>query len=267
MKRFLIIGAAVLFMMSTMQYASAISAEDSNTIKGAIAEYKAGNYLGCISNLKLYLEEDPTNVVAWYYLGNAYMKIAMKPEAHEAFDRVVQINSVPKLTSYSIQAKMCMENSVKCVYQNFTDEEIRELRANPSEFLTEYFAKMNSADDKSVDTVEIEKLINGMYGNNVHPEAQNFIIQQKTQSKQLDAGAKSKAELPADEKIAQAVMLMRQKQNSDIASLAMFLDNSDTSTDNNYGYNDFLQYYKNTDKELTPEMIKYSMMQTMLPNF
>ena len=249
MKRFVKFSFVIAVMVSlmTMQYAAAASSQDVSMIKDAISEYKEGNYLGCISDLRIYLEEDPSNVVAWYYLGNAYMKISMKTEAHEAFDKVVQINSVPKLTSYSIQAKMCMENKQQCKYQDFTNEEIRELRANPSEFLTQYFDKLKAGEIKGKDVVEIEKLIKGGYGTSIHPDAQDFIMQQKTQSRQSE------------------ILLMKQRQNQDISAMAMFLN------DNNYNdtnrYMDLLESYQNGNRQITPEMINYSMMQNMLPNF
>ncbi len=268
MKRFVKFSFVIAVMVSlmTMQYAAAASSQDVSMIKDAISEYKEGNYLGCISDLRIYLEEDPSNVVAWYYLGNAYMKISMKTEAHEAFDKVVQINSVPKLTSYSIQAKMCMENKQQCKYQDFTNEEIRELRANPSEFLTQYFDKLKAGEIKGKDVVEIEKLIKGGYGTSIHPDAQDFIMQQKTQSRQSEMNtAPSKAHVQRNEKLAQEILLMKQRQNQDISAMAMFLN------DNNYNdtnrYMDLLESYQNGNRQITPEMINYSMMQNMLPNF
>ncbi len=268
MERFLKFGfvIAVVVSLMTVQYAAASSAQNVSEIKKAIAEYKKGNYLGCISNLRIYLEDDPSNVVAWYYLGNSYMKISMKEEAHEAFDRVVQINSVPKLTSYSIQAKMCMENKEQCKYQEFTNEEIRELRANPAEFLTEYFVKSKTGETKNKDTVEIEKLINGGYGN-IHPEAQNFIMQQKTQAKQSQLNTlPNKAYVPKDEKSARDILLMRQRQNQDLSAMAMFLDNNFEEY-NTGSSTKLIEAYQNGNVKITPEMIKYSMMQDMLPNF
>jgi tetratricopeptide (TPR) repeat protein len=131
----------------------------------------------------MYTEKDPSNAVAWYYLGNAYMNIAMKQDAHNAYEKVIALNTVPKLTSYSIQAELCMENSAKCKYQDFTSDEIKKLKADPSGFLQAYFANMN-ATTKDQNVVEIENLINGSYGQNIHPSALEFIRQEEAKMKQ-----------------------------------------------------------------------------------
>ncbi len=188
MKKGFIVGLILLtgIMMSGIQV---IGAEDTAAIKSAIKKYKDKNYLGCISDLKLYTQKDPNSATAWYYLGNSYMNIAMKPEAHEAFEKVVTLNTVPKLTSYAIQAELCMENVEKCKYQNFTLDEIKKLKADPNAFLEEYFNKKDEVVEKDEQTVQIENLINGSYANNIHPDAQEFIRQERIKMKQTEINA------------------------------------------------------------------------------
>lgn len=157
-------------------------------IKDAISKYKDKNYIGCISDLRMYVSSDPANAVAWYYLGNSYMNIALKPEAHQAFDKVVQINTVPLLTSYSIQAKICMEDPTKCDYQEFNRDQIRQLKADPTTFLTEFF-DAQAKDNRNENEIEIENLINGHYSNNIHPEAKDFIINERAKIKQSEINA------------------------------------------------------------------------------
>ncbi len=157
-------------------------------IKDAITKYKNKNYIGCISDLRMYVSSEPSNAVAWYYLGNSYMNIALKPEAHQAFDKVVQINTVPLLTSYSIQAKICMENPEKCDYQEFNIDQIRQLKADPTTFLDNFFAS-RSEDNRSENEIEIENLINGHYSNNIHPDAKDFIINERAKIKQSEINA------------------------------------------------------------------------------
>lgn len=157
-------------------------------IKDAIEKYKEKNFIGCISDLRMFVATEPDNPVAWYYLGNSYMNIALKPEAHQAFDKVVQINTVPILTSYSIQAKICMENPTKCDYQEFNAEQIKKLKADPTTFLDSYFASLN-IDTRNPSEIEIENLINGHYSNNIHPDAKDFIINERAKIKQSEINA------------------------------------------------------------------------------
>ncbi len=238
---------------------------DTQIIKDAIEKYKDKNYLGCISDLRLYTEKDATNAVAWYYLGNAYMNISMKPEAHAAFAKVVNLNTVPKLTSYSIQAQICMENSAKCNYQEFTNDQIKKLISNPNEFLEQYFANLNN-NTKDADTIEIENLIKGGYPNNIHPSARDFIQQERIKMKQVEIN-ENKASVPADYNLADAAELFKM-QNSMIASFAMMMD---TPVQNNgTDYAELIKKYQNIKENndtISPETVQLMMMQNMLPSF
>ena len=187
MKKELILGLVFLVMFS-LSGIQGVFAEDNAAVKAAIKKYKDKNYLGCISDLQLYTKKEPKSAIAWYYLGNSYMKIALKEEAHEAFEKVIELNTVPKLTSYSIQAELCMENAEKCKYQNFTVEEIKKLKEDPTAFLEEYFTKKNEVVQEDEQTVQIKELINGKYGT-VHPDAKEFIRQERVKMQQSEINA------------------------------------------------------------------------------
>ena len=142
----LLICALIMSVISIFCFAPDTKAaeNDKQVIKEAIAKYKAKNYLGCISDLKMYTAKETNNAVAWYYLGTSYMNIAMLGEAQDAFDKVIELNTVPQLTSYSIQAKLCMENQEKCKYQDFTYDEIKQLKSDPVKFLDSFLAKQQT---------------------------------------------------------------------------------------------------------------------------
>ena len=235
---------------------------DINIIKEAISKYKNKNYVGCISDLRMYTKDDPTSAISWYYLGNAYMNIAMKQEAHEAFEKVIALNTVPKLTSYSIQAQICMENPQKCEYQNFTYDEIKKLKADPTTFLEQYFANLNNT-EKDADIVEIEHLINGSYSQNIHPQALEFIRQEKTKMKQNEINT-DKAYIQSNEKFAQAVKLLKE-QNNNVTGFAMMMDTESRQNQNNYA--EIIRQYQNENKNIKPEMIQMMMMSNMMQNF
>ncbi len=173
--------------------AARVNASDSDNkiINGAISKYKQKNYIGCISDLKEYTKKDKTSAVAWYYLGSSYMKIAMTDEANEAFEKTIELNTVPILTSYAIQAQMCMENNEKCKYKDFTYDEIKKLKADPAAFMVEYNQKKEEAPKKETD-VEIDKLIKGAYSNNIHPSARDFIMQERAKMKQNEINSSNK---------------------------------------------------------------------------
>ena len=258
MKKLVVLGLIVinaLFLCSNM-----VLSEDTAATKEAIEKYKERNFIGCISDLKLITEKDPANVVAWYYLGNSYMNIALKGDAHQAFDKVVQLNTVPQLTSYSIQAKLCMENPTRCDYQNLTLEEIDQLRIDPAGFLDKYMAdKMHT---NSSDFVEIDKLIDGDY-NQIHPEAQEFIDQEKLKMQQTEINV-NQAYLNKDYQVAQLIQMMQQ-QNNDLSKMTMVMNNNKNNTNS---YNEVLNYVeKSNNKENSAQMLQMMLMQNSMMNF
>ena len=183
MKKIMMLGL-VLTVIIGFSVQQVFAAVNNAMIREAINKYKAKNYVGCISDLRLYTSEDNSNAVAWYYLGSAYMNIAMQQEAFAAYDKVIALNTVPKLTSYAIQAELCMQNPSNCRYQNFTNEEIKQLKANPVGFLQSYEASKN-VQTNDPETKEIEALIqSGGYGSSIHRDARAFIDQERTKIKQ-----------------------------------------------------------------------------------
>lgn len=244
MKKGLILGLVLTMAFSLCSIQSANAAEDSATIKAAISKYKNKNYAGCISDLQMYTQKDPSSAIAWYYLGNSYMNIAMKDEAHAAFEKVIELNTVPKLTSYSIQAELCMENPDSCQYQNFTLDEIKKLKLDPVAFLQEYFTKSTQVEEKDEQTVQIENLIKGSYSNNIHPDAQEFIRQQRLKMKQNEINS-NRAYLDNDKKLAQALEMLGENKN-DISGFAMMIENR---------------------QKMTPEALQLMMMSNMMTNF
>ncbi len=189
----ILLALLILSITGVFGIAAQVCASDSDNkiIKGAISKYKQKNYIGCISDLKEFTEKDETSAVAWYYLGSSYMKIAMTDEAHEAFNKTIELNTVPILTSYAIQAQLCMENNEKCKYKEFTYDEIKKLKADPVAFMVEYNTKKEEAPKKEAD-VEIDKLIKGAYSNNIHPSARDFIMQERVKMKQNEINSSNK---------------------------------------------------------------------------
>ncbi len=167
-----------------------LEAVNSQEIRDAISSYKKGDYLACISILKDYTMRYEDNAVAWYYLGSSYMNIAMINEANDAFDKVIRLNTVSKLTSYAIQAQLCMRNTAGCRYENFTATEVRKLKENPAGFIQNYYNAMNQKTVKTDDVIQIENLINGTYINNIHPQAQDFILTERAKIKAAQINSK-----------------------------------------------------------------------------
>lgn len=147
-------------------------------VRVAINKYKNHDYVGCIQDLEDYTSHDPSNAIAFYYSGIAYMKVGMKDKAVNAFEKVASINTVPILSSYAIQATNCMNSGITpCVYKKYTKNEINEMVEDPGAFFAKKDAEPQGEEQSQVDEgdVDIDKLIHGAYPDNIHPDANRTI--------------------------------------------------------------------------------------------
>ena len=148
-------------------------------VKASITKYKNGDYVGCIQDLQDYTEKDPSNAIAYYYIGISYMKLGLKDSATEALEKVSTINTVPRLSSFATQAVKCMQDNVqKCTYKNFSDSQIEKYLKDPAGFL-QSLAEEKKEEQETPEIVDedidIVRLIKGEYPSNIHPDANKTI--------------------------------------------------------------------------------------------
>ena len=151
-------------------------------VRKAINKYKAQDYIGCIQDLEEYSEEDPSNAVAYYYTGIAYMNVGMRDKSIDALNKVATINSVPILSSYALQATNCINNNISpCKYKKYSKTEIEELVQDPGAFFAKKAAEPEDATPEATieDTTDIDRLIQGKYPENIHPDARKVIQETK----------------------------------------------------------------------------------------
>ena len=211
-KRKLIISAIITILLAMPVVA--VSPAITPQVKLAISKYKGGDYLGCIQDMEEYTAEDPTNAVAYYYMGIAYMKIGLKDNAIESLQKVSTINSIPKLSSYAIQATRCMQKNITpCTYKNYSDNQLENLIKDPRSFFDTYAGDGNGGDISEDIEDDMDRLFNGSYPSNIHPDA-NKVIQEtrliqeqervNTELKQKLAKPQKKSQKNTNNKIASA---------------------------------------------------------------
>lgn len=286
MKKFFSI-ILILFMSSICTQVQAANKSYNSQIRIAINKYKANNFVGCIQDLTAVTRKDPSNAVAYYYLGSSYMRIGNKDKASAAFDKVVSLNTAPILTSYSIQAQNCMDNIGMCEYRKLTPDQINELRKDPKNYLTQLSAKekAEATSDSFGEKAEIDKLIKGRYPDNIHPDAKKVIIQTELMKEQQNinspGNANFKTEAPTNDEIAEAVKTLAKvgfnplqnnnanyMPNNEYASLNMLLGDNNNQSNN---YMNMLPFIMNQaqsgNKQMSAEMIQAMMMSSMMPDF
>ncbi len=207
MKKIFIILVAV-FAFTTACFADTQSLRDNIAIiRGAIKSYKAQNYTQCIVTLTEYVKTHPISAAAFYYLGNSYMKIGVADKARENYERTVDINTVPQLTSYALQAIDCIDRGpgVVCEYYSFNRKQIAELQENPTMYLENVRNNLLSENVREGADEEIEKLIQaqGIYEDRIHPEAKQVLSDEKFKRERYNMNKRSM--LPVSNKIAKAI--------------------------------------------------------------
>ncbi len=204
----------LIFVFTIFAFANVCLADDAQIlqeniaiIRGAISSYKAQNYVQCISTLTEYVKTHPISAAAYYYLGNSYMRLGMGDKAKENYAKTIDINTVPQMTSYAIQAIDCIDNSngMPCVYYSFNKKQLAELQANPRVYLESIRTSLNSEDIREGSDEEIEKLIRaeGVYADRIHPEAKVVLRDEKVKRDKYNMNKKSM--LPVSDKIAKMI--------------------------------------------------------------
>ncbi len=269
--------------------ASAATSASNAQVRAAINKYKMKNYVGCIQDLTIVTKKDPSNALAHYYIANAYMKIGQAEKAIASFDKVISLNTVPGLTSYSVQAKNCIGGKDKCEYVKLNEDQIHELVKNPETYLNTLKEKKQSG--LTPDNIEIERLIKGKYYSNVHPEANRVIIDTLLKQEKHDMNVsadKYKSEAPTNDEIANAVKILAKAginpvqpapvaspytnftPNNEYSYLSMMMGNNQNNQMNNNNFMNmlpFLVQQQNGNPQMNSEMVQAMMMSQMMPDF
>lgn len=123
-------------------------------INSAIAKYKKGNYTGCLQELFSLTKKDPSNALAYYYMGMAFTHVNMQSQAVEAYEKAISLNPNSYIADYATKGRDCLTDGPAC------KSEEQKKSAEPMD--------------------ELDKFINAPYGNGLSPE-----VNAKFKEKQL----------------------------------------------------------------------------------
>ncbi len=185
-------------------------------------------------------------------------------EAKEAKAKAIAQSSNSDTTAALIQQAVDEQKKVKG--SDLTPEEIQEITTN-------VLLKKN-------DELEIKKLINGQYKNNIHPEAQREILDTrlKIEKETINKG-QIRSDVPTDEEIANAVKTLAR---AGFTSFNMPINQTNTDNGKASAYNmmyanqnqnnDFLNmlpYLTNRsgNEKIDPKVVNAMMMSNMMPDF
>jgi tetratricopeptide (TPR) repeat protein len=162
-KKFILLMVMALILSSGCAYSADSSkaesqALDTNTIyypnaniKSAISKYKTGNYSGCLQELFSLTKKDPSNAVAYYYMGMAYTHVNRETEAIAAYEKAIALNPNSYIADYAEKGRDCLTGGPKC---------------HPEE-------------EQAEQQDDLDKFINAPYGNGLSPELNNEVKQKE----------------------------------------------------------------------------------------
>lgn len=130
MKKNILTILSILVLSSSIGFAYA---KTTNTaLTDAIKLYKAGNYSECYVQLESVVKDDPTNALAYYYMGMTSAQLGRKSDAISNYEKAITLT--PKnnnLSRYAKKGKRCLETPDKCedsLYDSLEDEFIQNKR-------------------------------------------------------------------------------------------------------------------------------------------
>lgn len=123
MKKYIlnILSVLIISSMACAAYAKTVSNSGLST---AIQMYKQANYSQCYEQLNDVIKKDPSNALAYYYLGMTSAQLGKKDEAIANYERAITLSpDGNNLNRYAKKGKRCLETPDKCADAMYESEE------------------------------------------------------------------------------------------------------------------------------------------------
>lgn len=122
MKKSILVVLSVIICLLSVNIANARTTSNAS-LTSAIKLYKSGNYAQSYTAFSNIVSKDPSNAVAYYYLGMTAAQIGKKDEAIANYEKVLTLSTNGQLTRYATKGKTCLESPDRCSepYEGETD--------------------------------------------------------------------------------------------------------------------------------------------------
>ena len=114
MKKPILVLFSVLVLGAMATVVHAKPATTSPATAAGIKLYKAGNYTESYTTFSELVKKDPSNALAYYYLGMSSVQLGRKDEAIENYNRAVELSPNGILGSYAKKGIRCAEDPLTC---------------------------------------------------------------------------------------------------------------------------------------------------------
>lgn len=124
MKKTILILLGFLFFVSATNITFAKTTKTNAATAAGIRMYKSGNYTQSYVSFSDIVKADPSNALAYYYLGMSSVRLGKKDEAIASYKRAAEMSPNGILGRYAKKGITCVEEPVKCSSVNvYFDEE------------------------------------------------------------------------------------------------------------------------------------------------
>lgn len=284
MKKFYLLSISLLLIFGQALSCNASSRNyTTGPVSVAIKKYKIGNYTGCLQDTQIIVKNDPSNVVAYYYMAMSYSQAGKKDKAIESYQKVLSLNPNATLARYATMGKRCLETPDKCK-ETDQSSEIDKLIATPTgDGLS---AKVRAdLEQKRLESVREE--INN--GKDINDYQLRQFKDYTNQHSQADTSDKVADKQPTNDEIVAALKVLNRAglnpygqgvnpvaqvantQNSEMAQMSMMLGGNQQNNGNNNALNmiPYMLAQKNnggTGSAYSPQLMQAMIMNSMLPD-
>lgn len=255
MKRIFIALTIIIFAAVTCCQAKPTYTAKTNA---AIKMYKNKNYTECLQVMHEVVEDDPSNVLAYYYIAISQARLGDTEKAKEAYQRVIDLNTSSQLSKFAQNGLECLSDSSKCKSE-FSMDPSKKAMDNVNSQMEE--RKIQMVKDiinqkQNIQEVPIEYMRDFKDFSNPKNQIQN------------------KSEIPTKEEIADALDTLRRAgyqnylpqpaMNAEMMQLNMLNSlNANNTTNPMAGFMPYMMNSENAS-QLDPQLMQTMMMSSMM---
>jgi tetratricopeptide (TPR) repeat protein len=122
MKKTIIALLGILLFATTTNVSIAKTSTKSPATAAAIKLYKAGDYTQSYTKFSDIVKKDPSNALAYYYLGMSSVQLGKKEEAMVNYNKASSLSPNGVLGSYARRGIRCLDDPAAC-HSNYVEEE------------------------------------------------------------------------------------------------------------------------------------------------
>lgn len=260
MKKPILILLSVIVLGTMASVVNAKPATTNPVTAAAIKLYKAGNYTQAYVSFSEIVKKDPSNALAYYYLGMSSVQLGKRDEAIDNYTKAADLSPNGILGSYAKKGIRCAEDPISC-HEDSNDNQKSEETAE-DRFIKSKFGSGLSEQARGVhERQRIENIKREINRNNELPP------QRFKEYKDFSSQAPSNDEIVSALKTLQAAGLTNVIGGQDYSELSYMLGNQNNTNNNYEMLNLLMGGNRAANANLNPQLIQSLLTTQMTAGF